>query len=133
MLPPAPIESNDGHTVRRGSYAADGAAIDLRLTDGRAVTVRSGQSVTIGRVGAAGVIGIDNPEISRRHVTVTMRPEGPVAVDEGSTNGTSVVRDGLWHDLAPGVEMALRVGDRLVVPDDIWLAHIVATAEGVAR
>lgn len=128
-----PIEANDGHTVRRGSHvAAPGASIDLRLTDGRTVTVRVGRSVTIGRVGAAGVLGIDNPEISRRHVTVTMRPDGPVAVDEGSTNGTSVVRDGLWHDLAPGVEMVLRAGDRLVVPDDIWLAHVVVTAEGAA-
>jgi hypothetical protein len=58
--------------------------------------------------------------------------EGPIAVDERSTNGTCVVRDGLWSDLAPGEPHLLRAGDRLAVPDDIWLATIVAFAPGTA-
>jgi len=115
-----------------GAEAADGGSfvVEVRLADGRTLSLEPGQSLTLGRQPGPGGVAIDNAEISRRHVTVRVAAGGVVAVDEHSTNGTCLVRDGRWIDLEPGVETGVEPGDRLAVPDDIWLAHIVERAGG---
>jgi hypothetical protein len=45
--------------------------------------------ITIGRVTAAGVQGLDDPLVSRQHLDVLLMPDGGIGVkDRGSVNGT---------------------------------------------
>ncbi|MCH1884128.1 RDD family protein [Agrococcus sp. ARC_14] len=54
-------------------------------------------------------ISDDTRSISKTHLLITASPFA--AVDRASTNGSSVVRAGVEHPLAPGAPFALAVGD----------------------
>lgn len=51
--------------------------------------------------------------VSKTHVAILLSRRGVVAVDRGSTNGSSIVRDGAEHPLTPGHPAELRAGDVL--------------------
>lgn len=63
-------------------------------------------------------VSVPDPEksISKTHAGVRVTAGGSSIVDLGSTNGTIVIRaDGSEDDLQPGVPVALRVGDLVML------------------
>jgi hypothetical protein len=106
-----------GSTVTGTSYATTreptAEAMDLRFR-ALTVTVRPGEQATLGRdmfgTGEQARDRYDN--VSRRHATVGLRPDGTAWVrDEGSTNGTYVdgrmIGEDTVVDLGPGSELRL--------------------------
>lgn len=51
--------------------------------------------------------------VSKTHLAILLSRRGVVAVDRGSTNGSSIMRDGAEHPLTPGHPAELRAGDVL--------------------
>ncbi len=61
------------------------------------------------------VLEDDEGLISRNHVVIVPQEAGPVALDLGSTNGTTLLRDGQTAALPPRQPVNLRSGDHLIV------------------
>lgn len=86
--------------------------------------LEEGDALVIGRSPGDGGLAIDNFEVSRRHVRVEMRLGQLLAVDLGSTNGTSVVSGAMVLELKPQVATPLSSGDQLVVNGDVLLCTV---------
>ena len=98
--------------VRAGQAMRPAGYLELRTVGGPSaggsVQVRHGET-TIGRSPASGVV-LDDPDVSRRHATVTVTSEAITVADCGSTNGTTL------DDVSVGAEqVALLPGARLRV------------------
>ena len=88
---------------------------------------------SLGR-GATAAIRIDDPDVSRRHATITVSADGITVVDDGSTNGTAL--DGRHLNsvpvaLRPG--MRLRVGQSTLVVTVSHDAPVAVTRTGDGR
>lgn len=92
---PAPVADETASFVRDGAIAADSV---LRINDGRTFPITA--PIVFGRRPPSEpisgqtpqVVAIDDPLISRHHATAFVVDGRLVVVDEGSTNGTSVLR-----------------------------------------
>ncbi len=83
----------------------------------------SGPSVVIGRLDECG-IRIPLPEVSRRHVSITLSATRVVVKDLGSANGTYVNNKRVTEDL-------LRPGDHLVVGPVVFTVQIDGQPEDI--
>lgn len=90
------------------------------IDNGERVEVRT--ATLIGRAPATGDgdgdaqlvrVADETRSVSKTHVAILLSRRGVVAVDRGSTNGSSIVRDGAEHPLTPGHPAELRAGDVL--------------------
>ena len=57
-----------------------------------------------------------NFAISRQHASVHFEQGSWTVTDEGSNNGTSIMRDGQILNLVPGVAQSIHTGDMLLIP-----------------
>ncbi len=130
-----PIGPPDAQTVRRSVAARSSwhveftqtlvfdwtANMDVRLimfkeNGDRREFPLSGSSVVIGRLDECG-IRIPLPEVSRRHVSISLTANRVVVKDLGSANGTYVNNKRVTED-------ALRPGDHLVVGPVVFTVQI---------
>lgn len=96
-------------------------AASLVIDTGETVTVGTEGAVigrsprTAGEDAAASPIAVPDTtmSVSKTHVALRWQDGSLVAVDLGSTNGSSVLRGGAESELTPGVGMPLRSGDTL--------------------
>ena len=100
--------------------APDGPRAVLVIDNGERVEVRA--ATLIGRAPAVGDgegeaqlvrVPDETRSVSKTHVAILLSRRGVVAVDRGSTNGSSIVREGAEHPLTPGHPAELRAGDML--------------------
>ncbi|MFD6698403.1 MULTISPECIES: RDD family protein [unclassified Microbacterium] len=100
--------------------APDGPRAVLVIDNGERVEVRA--ATLIGRAPAVGDgegeaqlvrVPDETRSVSKTHVAILLSRRGVVAVDRGSTNGSSIVREGAEHPLTPGHPAELRAGDVL--------------------
>jgi len=130
-----PVGPPDARTVRRSVAARDSwhveftqtlvfdwtAHMDVRLVmfkengDRREFPI-SGSSVVIGRLDECG-IRIPLPEVSRRHVSISVTAKRVVVKDLGSANGTYVNNRRVTED-------SLQAGDHLVVGPVVFTVQI---------
>jgi len=117
-----------------GPAASDAPRAVLVIDNGERVEVRA--ATLIGRAPAAGPsagagadastgsatgegevqlvrVPDETRSVSKTHVAILLSGRGVVAVDRGSTNGSSIVREGAEHPLTPGHPAELRAGDVL--------------------
>ena len=66
--------------------------------------------MVIGR-GSESDVRVSDPSVSRAHLRVVESGDVAVAVDLGSSNGSTVTRDDGVFELAPGTPVLLRPGD----------------------
>ncbi|MFT3852329.1 MAG: FHA domain-containing protein [Ilumatobacteraceae bacterium] len=104
-------------------------AVDVvvRGPDGSTVSVEQ-RTVTIGRRSSAAAVdlAVDDPTVSRRHVSVWRAGGATLCRDLGSRNGTIRRRDGDEHAVpaAPGGPTLLLPGDELVTSTGTLLAIV---------
>ena len=99
----------------------NGERIDVRTTTliGRAPVAATGEESSAAREGGGeGEVQLvrvpdETRSVSKTHIAILLSRRGVVAVDRGSTNGSSIVRDGAEHPLTPGHPAELRAGDTL--------------------
>lgn len=98
--------------------SAPGVRATVVIDDGRRIEVRG--ATLFGRApaplageGAVQLVPVpdDTRSVSKTHLALLPARRGVVAVDRGSTNGSSVTRDGVETALTPGEPMALQAGD----------------------
>jgi hypothetical protein len=111
-----------------GSQAQVALPAILMLPDGRTVEMPVGSRLGFGRDDEEGQVGLGRAEVSRRHLRIDHLPEGLVATDVGSSNGTRLRRGGTSYQLEAGSAVLLESGDQLVVADGVDLCTVARTA-----
>jgi FHA domain len=91
----------------------------LTFVDGRSVVVGGGGVLGRNpdvdpRAPTRQLIAIDNPSLSKTHLTFGPSPTGIWVIDHHSTNGTSVMSSGFASPCSPGVRVDIPFGARLV-------------------
>ena len=90
---------------------ADRTVRSLVTVDGRRHPLQHGRSLVVGRQGYADV-GVDDPMVSRRHMSVSIDEGGRVEVEDlGSINGTWLHRGDARIDLSAGRAVRGEAGD----------------------
>lgn len=97
-------------------------AVTLRAADGALVEVE--QECTIGRSEDENRITVSDGRVSRSHALVTHRAGRVSVQDLGSSNGTLLVRDGMFEQVT-NEPRELRAGDRLETVGGVLLVEIV--------
>ena len=119
----APVETPAAPAPAQAPETASGPDAPraiLVIDNGERIEVRT--ATLIGRAPATGDgdgdarlvrVPDETRSVSKTHVAILLSRRGVVAVDRGSTNGSSIVRDGAEHPLTPGHPAELRAGDVL--------------------
>lgn len=122
---PTPDDGLDGRTVARRDDTAPQStrrALELRFAAG-VITLQAGEVGVLGRdpsaTGAANpyVVPGDAGSVSKSHLLVRFDGATATAEDLGSTNGSTIVRDGRSTALPAGSPAPLRPGDQVVLGD----------------
>lgn len=99
-----------GRRSRKQSEAQEArAAAELQFVGGQSRPIRIQGAMTLGRIAGEGIIAIQDPQVSRRHLALRMRDGALFARDLGSTHGTFLNDATLDRDR----EVQLEVGDVL--------------------
>jgi hypothetical protein len=91
----------------------------LRMCDGHTIEIGTGESLVVGRASGDGHYALDVPQLSRRHARLDVDDDAVWATDLGSTNGSSVRRDGALTTLAADVAVPMTAGSQLVVAGQV--------------
>lgn len=113
----------DAATVPRKSRPANRIAeLSLVLADGRSIAVAEGG--VIGRDPSAdpsmpwaALHAIPDPSLSKTHLSVGPLPKGVWILDHHSTNGTSVVSNGVKTPCTPGMRAEAPIGAQVIAGD----------------
>jgi hypothetical protein len=119
-----PLDAPDTPTEHSGHTTLVPHSAIVTLPTGETFSMNEGETLTIGRVAAEGVIAVNHVEVSRRHVTLEMRFGQVLATDLGSTNGTMHVSGSRSSQLTAQTPAHLLEGDRLQVGADVPLCVI---------
>lgn len=115
---PSTVEESDiDRTIarpRRATSASSGA-VGIGLPDGRVLQL--GSSVVLGRSptpnDGAVVVALQEPSMSKTHVSITGGEGCAVVTDLHSTNGTSITVDGVTTQCVPGSAVVVPAGGRV--------------------
>lgn len=121
FAPPASTNDDFGATVVRPLRASVAARSAVRLPNG--VVVAVAQRVVIGRNPdgsrhpGAELVVLADPSLSKTHVLIEPSPDGVTVTDLHSTNGTSVIRDGVVVACTPDQPRGATVGSVIRLGD----------------
>lgn len=102
-------------TVTWSSYAERGRPAVINAADRTGYTLYDGEALVIGRSPGPGGVVVNSDDVSRAHVRIEVRLGRLLATELGSTNGTTLSRDGAVQDLERNSPTPLRTGDLLSV------------------
>jgi hypothetical protein len=121
--PPAAVGDDlEGRTVARSALAAEVpvSSVTLRFAAGT-VSVAAGQAVVLGRDPASSdradgrTVPGDGTTVSKSHLLVGFDGDVVTIEDLGSTNGSTVVRDGAAEAVVAGAPVAVLPGDQVAL------------------
>ncbi len=116
-VPPPPLPGSVDQTVQNVRYQP--ANLMLKLSDGRQFPL-AGTQMVVGRHPENEIV-VNDPQVSGRHLVISVQPEGVVVWDDNSTNGTFLNGAPLQGSVRLGMADVLQIGDmtlRLVHPAD---------------
>lgn len=98
------------HRITKRSDATPArATAELQFVGGQSKPIRMEGPITLGRISGEGIVAVQDPQVSRRHLALRMRDGALFARDLGSTHGTLLNN----ASLDPDREVQLDVGDVL--------------------
>lgn len=116
--PSTPPPAVDG-LITAAPWQSQPTTLVLELDTGERVPVE-GNGVLIGRAPVAGAddagllpVAVADPTLSKTHLTVRRSGTRVFVVDRGSTNGSSLIHDGVDRALTPGEGIEIAAGDTI--------------------
>lgn len=95
------------------------------VTVGGAVhTLDIGSSAIVGRIGGEGRWTVAAEDASSKHLRLDLTPDGLLATDLHSSNGTEHITRGRAMVLPPGIARRLQEGDQLRIPEGALLCEV---------